>query len=178
MKLPTIFIKTNPFTKKLALALFILLPILAFIFGMKYEDLFIVKKGFVIQKDFYITPPPKLENKKNDLHIWKTYKSELGKLSFEYPSSWKIEESTIGEDGLFLKSPDGFEFHFSMSGVQGGPYPCTTDECPKIENYSVKPIKVSTNKTIYLVHGKYSSKGASYQDVTGLRYTGHSFLRI
>ena len=153
----TIFTTVTPFSKKIALFLFIFLPILAFIFGMKYEDLLIIKKGFVIKKDLVNIPTPSIIKKADDLHIWKTYKSDVGKLSFEYPSSWKIEKSTIGEDRLFLKSPDGFEFRFGVSGMQGGPTRCTTNQCPIIENYSIKPIKVSTNKTIYLVHGRFDS---------------------
>jgi hypothetical protein len=124
---------------------------------MKYEDLLIIKKGYIVKKDVVVIPTPSSPKKAPDLHIWKTYKSEAGKLSFEYPSSWKIQKPPVGRDGLFLKSPDGFEFNFSVSGMQGGPYKCAAKTCPKIENYLVKPVNVGSNRTIYIVHGKYDS---------------------
>lgn len=160
MKLPKYLTTVTIFSKYLALVLFILFPIIGFYFGRYYQTGIVITTAKISP---YIIPPSQKK-----IIEWKTYKSQIDSLSFEYPSNWKIEiisQNRYAED-LSFTSPNGFVLRYVYSGTQGGPSSCTGESCPKITNYSSSAILVNGWKTLYLVHGSlHVGGGEDYKAV-------------
>ncbi len=134
------------------MSLFILLPIVSFMFGRYYQSV-ISSEDKLIDTYSYLNPTTQQRNIE-----WKTYQSSSDGPTFNYPSDWKIKaisQDKYSED-LFFTSPNGFELQYLYTVVQGGPSICKsrTDACPNITNYNSTPVFIKNWKTLYLINGQ------------------------
>jgi hypothetical protein len=97
-----------------------------------------------------------------DTSNWSTYALPNEKLSFRYPSDWKIEEITYqpGHNGFSyltesvgLTSSNGFKIGISTGG-QGFGGGCGYDcQCENLDNYVLGTLNFKSNPEYIVVHG-------------------------
>lgn len=142
------------------------LLIIGFLSGSFYQ-----MKTIPVSKKIIPSVAPTPENKAVN---WKLYRSSVDdKLSFEYPTDWKIEVTSQSKnvEDITFTSPNGFSFEYMFTGIQGGPSQCVGKEnCPKITNYSSKPVSVYNWKTIYMVQGLLHMDDTQNTGTSGTEY--------
>lgn len=169
-KLPTWLITVTPFSKALAMILFIILPFVGFYLGLKYQQNLSIYTGSMIQVSTSIpklTPTP--QSASNDILNWKTFKSNIEGFTLKYPEDWSKEESSFNnlngnsctsgvEDLTCMErfdfvSPDSLRVRFVILNDEkddrtscGTQAVCATQNVINIENLSEASLG-----TIYLV---------------------------
>ena len=138
-KLPKWLTTVTPFSKALAMILFIALPFVGFYLGAQYQE-----KTIPSLVEFRTIPTPtptfhrtiltlsptptpiQTDSSTTDLKNGNTlYENKTFNFSFEYPSSWKLVEQpqlNSAEDfHVYVTSPNGMSFNFATSifGVGG-----------------------------------------------------------
>lgn len=122
---------------------------------------------------------------------WKTYTSKQEKISFKYPSTWKVVTPTIGStspdgDALTIQSPNGKIKINWVSFVDGLGGACDTEialgqtptegpgPCPLFTFISKAPINGATG--LYVVSGTMTSDGKSYEPFMAVQDTNTGSL--
>src|SRR5258706_5864740 len=139
----------TPFSKYLAMVLFILFPFIGFYLGMQYQarsNTYIQlnhnnQAQIIIKKN--PTPIPSQTNN------WKTYTNTLESYSFQYPSDWKLKQETR----------QGFDKPWIS--IYPNVAPCLSN---------VNPSSCETAQVIY-IYSENNPKNLSIQDFIGSNHT-------
>lgn len=102
-KLPKSLTTITPFSKLLAMFLFILFPFVGFYLGYNYNKSLNYSNNLPINN--YTSPTQTTDETAN----WKTYVDNIVGFSIKYPSDWNIVKDSQyepNEDSYFLTSPD------------------------------------------------------------------------
>jgi len=121
MKLPKELTKVTSFSKTVAIILFILLPIVGFLLGIRYQEMMDLSKRQMMEQNIAVkripTPTP-IAIPTIDPSItvnWKMYKSS--NYTIKYPSNFTLD----------IKDPKKVVFSFPKSSESPTPFP--TDYC-------------------------------------------------
>jgi len=107
MKLPKELITVTPLSKLLAITLFVSLPVVGFLVGIRYQEMMDLGKRQQIEQNLAVprtpTPTP-IAIPTVDPSVtanWKTYTNMGQGFSFKYPPNWQVAEPSF-ESGLIL----------------------------------------------------------------------------
>lgn len=143
MKLSRELTTVTPFSKYLAMGLFLLLPFIGFILGMQYQQkIGQVKNSEVVVMTSTPTPDPTAN--------WKTYaNSEIG-FSIKLPQSWNIKktEKVDGIETVWITSNSPYKTSSTVKDLEiiiGSPFVystsgaiCANQSCEKETPFEVK----------------------------------------
>ncbi len=120
-KLPTWLTTVTPFSKTLAMILFILLPFLGFYLGMKYQQQVTIPSSTVseVQKVPSLTPTPRSTLQVSSASAgWLTFTSPRGDYSINFPSNWTYSGpvAPIDNTDIYINMP------LKQGYNEGGPY--------------------------------------------------------
>jgi len=117
-KLPKWLATVTPFSKLLAMSLFILFPFIGFYLGMQYQKILMGNSPIAseINKSKALEPTIIQTNTTN----WKTFTSTTSGYSFKYPNDWTEQKSDeINETEAFLTAPPDPECPQCGGGLNG-----------------------------------------------------------
>jgi len=114
-KLPKWLITVTPFSKYLAMVLFIVLPFVGFYLGMKYQEKVTIMSQVVSEFQKITIPSPTVTQV--DIASWKTYINKNYGFSFKYPQNYFIKDDSSKSSPLALSIQDRSNL-ISGGGVQ------------------------------------------------------------
>jgi len=101
----------NRILKFIAMSIFILLPIISFFFGIKYQEALYIKNPSITHDKKIIQPTPPIATKT----AWKTYINKKYGYSINYPSNWTVREysnSSAGATFRPLSKPNDPQYEY------------------------------------------------------------------
>lgn len=129
MNLPKELTTVTPLSKIIALIMFITLPIIAFLFGMKYESLLNVNKNNQLSDQIILNSPSPTKSqtspiptitsalKSTQITNWKTFTNNKLGFSFQYPTIWGEIKENIEEIIPIPNTAGGKQYSLSFSNV-------------------------------------------------------------
>lgn len=149
MTLPPTLTTVTPFSKLLAMILFILFPLIGFYLGIKYQQAVTPQNVYQALSTAKPTPtpPPAGEPTAN----WKTYNNNILGIQFKYPPSWSKE------DLIKAENKDLTNLAVCVKRPEDTPYNCSTTM--NIQNKNIEQVKQTETKNMGIdeVFGDFGS---------------------
>lgn len=123
MKLPKFLTTVTPFSKLMALSLFVTLPVLAFYYGMAYQKQEDSINTYI--EPLLLRPTDAISTQSNEA-VWKSYKdNDLG-FTVKYPANWEVKTEVMTQQNneykiKFLEQNSNLwhgEFTITITGGQ------------------------------------------------------------
>jgi len=147
MRLPKELTTVTPLSKIIALILFISLPILGFLFGIKYQQLITFTDVAYTAYPFLSSTPVVQNNSEN----WITYSDKENNFSLKYPPDWDVNKQDWVISFYKDKSNDrgGISIEYSIAG-------------PTLNDDRSDPLAhIEAHKDYYLHSTSYADNGGT-----------------
>ncbi len=167
MKLPKELTKVTPFSKYLALFLFLILPFAGFYLGTQYQQVLNSAKQLELSSKVVMTRPT--PTPVDDTANWKMYVNKKYNFSLNYPSNLQIEEKQFpGFYERILFTTAFNDPNYINIGVFIHNNSSNTDLKKWIDNYVIQ--NLPNGKIGSIVRGNIASY--NFSDVTGYTFIG------